>query len=356
MRAEKRRLHACHEWRQVGLIRPAPPDPLFGVEVEPTIRSQLSGETALCLNHTWTRIQMTHFDFEAVSARLKEQSKERRKTRTYAQRRSALDKHKFELLQLDHAGCNGSQLQLWLAEKGITVELSTVTRWLQRQLREGQTKQEGQTVEAIKSTVSKSKARKPGQPKAGKRLSEVSRLYSNEQIALIVAKQSPHNGLATEIARAAGLRAPELLTLQSIQHHAPDERPAHALKFVGILNETIGYTVCSKGGQFREVRIPIALARRLEATRLEEPISVTDRGVTYQQHYRLGGGQPWSKSFGAASQAALGWTKGAHGLRHCYAQERLRTVQRHLRFAEAMLVVSQELDHARPDRTKTYLR
>lgn len=214
----------------------------------------------------------------------------------------------------------------------------------------------GKTLEVIRSTAPKSKTGKPGQPTLGRRLAEESRLYSRDQVALIVAKQSPHNALATEIAYAAGLRAHELLTLRRIHHQAPDERPAHALKFVGIRDETISYTVYGKGGLTREVRIPIPLAKRLEATRLADPIRTTDRGVHYQQHYGLGGGQPWSKSFGAASKAALGWSKGAHGLRHSYAQERLSTVQRYLPREEAKRVVSQELGHFRPEITETYLR
>ena len=214
----------------------------------------------------------------------------------------------------------------------------------------------GKTLEVIRSTAPKSKTGKPGQPTLGRRLAEESRLYTRAQVALIVARQSPHNALATEIAQAAGLRAHELLTLRRIHHQAPDERPAHALKFVGIRDETIGYTVSGKGGLTREVRIPIPLAKRLEATRLAEPIRTTDRGVHYQQHYGLGGGQPWSKSFGAASKAALGWSKGGHGLRHCYAQERFSTVQCYLPREEAKRVVSQELGHFRPEITETYLR
>lgn len=213
-----------------------------------------------------------------------------------------------------------------------------------------------QTLEVVKSTAAKSITGKPGQPTLGRRLAEESRLYTRDQVALIVARQSSHNSLATEIAHAAGLRAHELLTLRRIHHQAADERPVHALKFVGIRDETIGYTVYGKGGLTREVRIPIPLARRLEAIRLAEPIKVTDRGVHYQQHYALGGGQPWSKSFGAASKASLGWSKGAHGLRHCYAQERLSTVQRFLTLEEAKRVVSQELGHFRPEITETYLR
>jgi len=124
----------------------------------------------------------------------------------------------------------------------------------------------GKTLEVIRSTAPKSKTGKPGQPTLGRRLAEESRLYTRAQVALIVARQSPHNALATEIAHAAGLRAHELLTLRRIHHQAPDERPAHALKFVGIRDETIGYTVYGKGGLTREVRIPIPLAKRLEAT------------------------------------------------------------------------------------------
>jgi hypothetical protein len=79
-----------------------------------------------------------HFDALTIAARLKSESKIRRKPRTYAQRRSLLDAFKYELLQLDAANCNGSQLQLWLAEeKGITVERSTVNRWLHRNRQDG---------------------------------------------------------------------------------------------------------------------------------------------------------------------------------------------------------------------------
>ncbi|MHC8390176.1 hypothetical protein ACYZTM_19565 [Pseudomonas sp. MDT2-39-1] len=123
-----------------------------------------------------------------------------------------------------------------------------------------------------------------------------------------------------------------------------------------IREDSIAYTVHGKGGLTREVRIPIHLAKRLEVTRLPEARSVTDRGVRYQQFYELGGGQPWSKSFGAASKTALGWSNGAHGLRHSYAQERLSTLQRYLTREEAKRVVSQELGHFRPEITEIYLR
>jgi integrase len=214
----------------------------------------------------------------------------------------------------------------------------------------------GQTLKVIKSTAPTAPKGKAGQPTLGRRLSEESRTYTHEQVALITTRQSPHNALATEVAHAAGLRAHELLTLCRIHHQAPDVRPAHTLKFFGIREDSIAYTVHGKGGLTREVRIPIHLAKRLERTRLPEVRSVTDRGVRYHQFYEIGGGQPWSKSFGAASKAALGWSNGAHGLRHTYAQERMSTLQYELTREEAKRVVSQEIGHFRPEITEIYLR
>lgn len=210
----------------------------------------------------------------------------------------------------------------------------------------------GQTLEVIKSTAPASR-KTGGKPTL---LADQSRAYNREQMTLIAARQAPHNALATELAHAAGLRAHELLALRRTHHQAPDERPAHELKFHGIRETTISYTVHGKGGLTREVRIPIPLARRLEAMRLEAPRNVKDRGINYQQFYGIGGGQPWSKSVSAASKAALGWSNGAHGLRHTYAQERMRTLQRELPREDALRVVSQEMGHFRPSITEVYLR
>ncbi|HDS1061874.1 hypothetical protein ACTJJT_24485 [Pseudomonas sp. 22373] len=80
---------------------------------------------------------MSDFDAQSITARLKAESRIRRKPRTYAQRRSLLDNYKYELLQLDQAGCNGSELQRWVAEKGIKIQRSTVHRWLHRNRQSG---------------------------------------------------------------------------------------------------------------------------------------------------------------------------------------------------------------------------
>jgi integrase len=183
-----------------------------------------------------------------------------------------------------------------------------------------------------------------------------SRAYTRDQVAAVADRQHDTNRLATEIAYAAGLRAHELLTLRPAAERPADERPSREEKFAG-REAGERYTVIGKGGLCREVSLPRELAERLEATRLEEPRQVNDRGVHYQSHYDIGGGQRWSNSWSQASNAALGWSNGAHGLRHSYAQERLGELQRDgLSYRDALEVVSQEMGHFRPEITETYLR
>lgn len=183
----------------------------------------------------------------------------------------------------------------------------------------------------------------------------VARAYTAEQVRLIAAAQTPRNALATELAYAAGLRAHELLTLRPASDRSADPRPALASKWRGRDGER--YTVAGKGGLVREVLIPQALATRLEAERLPAPERITDRGVHYLQHYRVAGGQRWSNSFSAAALRVLGWSEGAHGLRHSYAQERLYELQHAgLSRDPALETVSQEMGHFRAEITQTYLR
>lgn len=73
--------------------------------------------------------------------------------------------------------------------------------------------------------------------------------------------------------------------------------------------------------------------------------------------YDISGGKKWSNSFSAASKRALGWTHGAHGLRHTYAQDRMNELQKiGFNYLETLGIVSQELGHFRPDITEIYLR
>jgi integrase len=185
-----------------------------------------------------------------------------------------------------------------------------------------------------------------------------SRSYTPEQVQLVAAAQRENNALSTAIAHAAGLRGHELLTLRRIEERSPSPASvakAKPEKFQG--RDGVHYTVKGKGGLVREVVLPKHLAERLEQRRFEEPQRVTDRGIHYGQHYDINGGQKWANSFSQASTRALGWTAGAHGVRHSYAQERMHELQNSgLNRAYALEVVSQEMGHFRPAITETYLR
>lgn len=182
-----------------------------------------------------------------------------------------------------------------------------------------------------------------------------SRAYTAQQVTLIAQSQTERNALSTELAHAAGLRAHELFTLQPAAAQPADARPSLDSKFKHREGER--YTVFGKGGLCREVLIPSALATRLEATRLPDSQRITDRGVYYQIHYAINGGHRWSASFSGASERALGWSTGAHGLRHSYAQARMSELQHHGLTRElALETVSQELGHFRSTITEVYLR
>ena len=90
---------------------------------------------------------------------------------------------------------------------------------------------------------------------------------------------------------------------------------------------------------------------------MPEPRQVTDRGVQYSQSYDIGGGRTWSQSFSAASKRELGYSTGAHGLRHSYAQERMQELQcSGMRYDEAEGTVAQEVGHFDKETTEAYLR
>ena len=182
------------------------------------------------------------------------------------------------------------------------------------------------------------------------------RAYTPAQVNAISDAQQNRHSLATEVSYAAGLRAHELLTLRPVEEQpASTHRDWSEDRFTGREGKT--YSVVGKGGLVREVRVPENLVDRLESVRLAEPRTVEDRGIRYEQHYDLGGGRRWSDSFSKASQRKLGYSTGAHGLRHSYAQERMDELQeRGYLYRDAMAVVSQEMGHFRADITAVYLR
>ena len=178
-----------------------------------------------------------------------------------------------------------------------------------------------------------------------------------------MARQAERNAVATAIVHASGIRAHELLTLGRPREQPPDDRRAQSrltgtaaegMKFAG--RDGVVYTVVGKGGLVREVILPHDLAERLEARRRPVPDQVTDRGVRYLQRYDVGGGAAFTASFSRASREALGASRGAHGMRHSYTQQRMRELVHHAEHRLALAIVSEELGHLRPDVVQTYLR
>lgn len=192
--------------------------------------------------------------------------------------------------------------------------------------------------------------------KSGMQVHQGSRSYTPGQVERIAGAQTERYALATHIAYNAGLRAHELLTLRSIKERgASTHRQWSADRFQG--RSGMKYTVEGKGGLIREVLISQRLSQQLESRRLSEPQAVIDRGIARQQYYNIGGGKLWSKSFSEASKRELGWSNGAHGVRHSYAQERMNELQRDgMNYLVAKEVVAHEVGHFDKETTSVYLR
>ena len=184
-----------------------------------------------------------------------------------------------------------------------------------------------------------------------------SRSYSYVEVDQVLKYQTPKNRFATELCFAAGLRAHETLTLRRGEELAPSpHRTWDRGRFTALSNYKI-YTVEGKGGLCRNVAIPLVLAERLEKLRLAAPVKYQDRGIFYESAYDIGGGQALSQSFTTASQKALGFSNGFHGLRHAYAKKRLADLIRSgLDTEYAMKILSEELGHFRVEIVLAYLR
>ena len=187
-------------------------------------------------------------------------------------------------------------------------------------------------------------------------LAKRSRAYTAEQLQLVAGNLSPRCALAARICYSSGLRAHELHTLSLRQLRAPSRhRTWSADRFAG--RDGVIYTVVGKGGLVREVILDRDLSADLERRRLHQPTVVYDRGIRYSLQYDLVAGKSFSNAFSSASKDVLGWTNGAHGLRHGYAQQRMNELALEgFALQERLEIVSQELGHFRPDIVLSYLR
>jgi len=187
-----------------------------------------------------------------------------------------------------------------------------------------------------------------------------SRALTKEQFEKVLEKLPPEHKLSAELAYYCGFRAHELLIIQranEIELTIRPEKHQSEYKFAGLKDFTL-YRAPGKGGRVNEFAVPNNLAQRLEAVRLAKPETIRDRGINRVKYYDLKGGQAFSQAFSRACKAALGFSVGAHGLRHSDAQNRMITLQNELGISryDAKEAVSQELGHWRASITETYLR
>lgn len=170
-----------------------------------------------------------------------------------------------------------------------------------------------------------------------------------EEVKAAASHQSDPNAVSTLIALDAGLRAVELHTLRRADETEPSRhRVWPSTLFLG-RHDVIRMIVTGKGGLRRPVALSRCLADALETRRRPEPVNIVDRGVRLQSYYGIGGGQAFSQSFSDASLRGLGTSCGAHGLRHAYAQRRVRELMAlNYEFMQAIKLVSIELGHFRP--------
>jgi len=183
----------------------------------------------------------------------------------------------------------------------------------------------------------------------------VGRAYTVEEMELIANRQAPHNALGTRIAFHSGLRASELFELREAHEFMPEpNRPWRDDLFTGMPDGVI-YRTVGKGGLARSVWIPKELHRELQMRRLATPVTIIDRKVRRTAWFDVGGGQALSQSFSSTSLRVFGLSRGAHGLRHAYAQGRLETLlEMGLNPMDCLEIISQELGHLRPDISLAY--
>lgn len=248
------------------------------------------------------------------------------------------------------------RLARWLGEQKLGDLNSLTAQTAKQYLNDRKTKVKQSTLDQDRQAIQVCLTEKLDVVKSDLKTQLHSRAYTPLQVELIAEAQTKANALATKIAAASGLRAHELLTLrEGAGETASTHRKWTNERFSGM--QGIRYLVTGKGGLIREVMLPTQLDEELQAFKLIKKEKRTDRGIYYERYFNVGGGKAWSNSFTRASQRTLGWSRGAHGLRHSYAQERLQTLQNlGFLYEYALGIVSQELGHFRADITEVYLR
>jgi integrase len=173
---------------------------------------------------------------------------------------------------------------------------------------------------------------------------------------------SPKSQLACQIILESGCRAQDLASLRLDQENSIANArltKLHSDRFAG-REQWVKVNFIGKGGHEYVSTISLSTAKILEKIRLENPRDFRERqqeNVVAKQYYDLPAGKVLSTQWSRAADQALGLKRGLHGLRHSFAQERLKDMQRAgMVWEKALECVSQQMGHYRASEVKTYLR
>ena len=179
----------------------------------------------------------------------------------------------------------------------------------------------------------------------------VNRAYTHEQVKQLIsaAKDQEKHDLAVSIALGyqAGLRPHELHNIMppGIGEASPHRRWSDKI-YTG-RESWVSAIVKGKGGLKREVRYTNEMTPHLRNSLREVPEKIIDkqRDTSHFSYYKLLAGQKYSQQFGDLSRETFGWSNGAHGLRHSFAQRRYSELQNHYPQVAAKQILANELGH-----------
>ena len=181
------------------------------------------------------------------------------------------------------------------------------------------------------------------------------RAYTQPQLDYLISKASDDLKLSIELASNAGLRSMEILTISPPFSLSQSDRNWHEHRFDG-RNKDASFIVHGKGGLHREIRLSPELSNRIKQLARPTPVIVTHRETHLKSHFNLLGGHDFCNKFSILSKKEIGFSHGAHGLRHTFAQGRLLELMCLGYDTDiAVKILSQEMGHFAITNTLTYL-
>jgi integrase len=168
--------------------------------------------------------------------------------------------------------------------------------------------------------------------------------------------------LATQVIVESGCRSQDLASMC-----LESERPLrnarltklHPDRFAG-REDWVKVSFIGKGGHEYTSTISAELAKEVTKFRLYEARDFRERNqdnVVTKQYYDIPAGKRLSLIWTDASKRTFGFSRGIHGLRHTFAQERVKAMQAlDVAWDKILECVSQQMGHYRAEQVGVYLR